>query len=298
MKKALQLRGELTDSIFDREKIVHFYTNKYFNLYMNSVKWKGIDYKERDFIMKKLWCLGTFACFKLKESEGSTDYPNGKPIFTPYASSRFNIYDFPIEVNLINTRGVSFIPTTRQKVDKDVVLFYAQRNHKPVFQLVKFYIQKIADVEMVIYMNLKAHKTPVIVGVTPESKKRMEDFMNDIEMDKYKLFMDVEDKNSITALVSGAPYIIDKLYSYKSALENELKEYLGLNNMGLNEKKEHLITSEVESNDEVVEASGECFIDVLKEGCQTTKDVLGMDISVELNLPDRNDNPLQNEEEI
>ena len=119
-----------------RSELEFMYLNKYYNLYMNNFKISQVDYQMRDYILRKFWADGTLAEFKLKETEGSTDYPKGMPVFCPYAPSRFNLYDFPIYVTLINIRGVKFIPATPQKVDEDVILLYAQRNKKSIYSIV------------------------------------------------------------------------------------------------------------------------------------------------------------------
>lgn len=267
-------------SLVNRELIYTFYLNKYYSLFMNKYEIEGVDYQQRDYILRKFWIDGRLACFKLKGTEGSTEHPQGLGVFCPYAPSRYNIYDFPIYVTLINIRGVSFIPAGLQKVDEDVVIGWCQRNKKSVYSLVDFYLQKITDVEMVIKMNLKAQKTPWIIGATPENNKKLETIIQNLEDDNPDLFVDIEDIDKAKALVSGAPFVLDKLYNYKQALENELKEYLGLQNMGMNEKKEHLITSEIEASDEVIEESGYNFIDVISEFFANIEKVLGLKYSI------------------
>lgn len=283
MKKGFITSDLFTSTALNRNEIYNFYLNKYYNLYMNAYKWNGLTDEQKDFVMRKFWSDGKVACFKMKGTEGSTEYPNGLLVFTPYAPTLYNIYDYPTEVTLINKRGVKFIPATPQIVDKDVVLGYTQRNKKGVFMLVDFYLKKIADVEMTIKTNLKAQKTPWIVGVTPESENKMTQLWDNLEKDEPRLFISIEEVNNAKALVSGANYNIDKLYAYKCALENELKEYLGISNLGNQEKKEHLITSEVQANDEVTSASSNCFLNVLEEFCKRIQEVLGITISVELN---------------
>lgn len=262
--------------MISRELVYAFYLNKYYSLFMNKYEIVGVDYQQRDFILRKFWSDGRLACFKLNGTEGSTEHPQGLGVFCPYAPSRYNIYDFPIYVNLINIRGVSFIPAGLQKVDEDVVIGWCQRNKKSVVSMVDFYLQKITDVEMVIKMNLKAQKTPWIIGATPENHKKMEVILENLASDNPDLFVDLEDVDKAKALVSGAPYVLDKLYNYKQALENELKEYLGLNNMGFGEKKEHLITAEIESSDEVIAESNYNFIDMITEFFENIERVLGL----------------------
>lgn len=279
-KLNLSLRSYINEGgATNRKAIYNFYFNKYFNLYMNAYKWNGIDYQQSNYIMRKFWADGRVAAFNVKFADAIG--------FAPFAEYKWNMYDYPEEVNLINERGVPFIPNDIQIVDKDVVLGWTQRNKKPVALVVDLYARKLADIDMTIRTNLKAHKTPWLIGVAPEDRQKVTALFNKIEKDDSELFVDLEDVNNFKSLVSGAPYIIDKLYAYKCALENELKEYLGITNLGNQEKKEHLITSEVNANSEVTEASGDCFYDVLVEFTQRIKEVLGFSISVELNKPEQ-----------
>lgn len=278
-KTGTNLRDLKESSLVNRRKIYAFYFNKYYNLFMNSYKWEGIDYQQIDYIMRKLWSEGTIAAFKIK---GVNEIG-----FTTWAPFGWNMYDHPIEVTLINPRGVPFIPKTTQKVDEDVVLGWAQRNKKSVQAIVDLFCEKITDVEMTIRTNLKAHKTPWLVGVSPEDQDSVKRLFNNLEKDDTQLYVNLDDPNGFKALVSGAPYIIDKLYAYKCALENELKEYLGITNLGNQEKKEHLITSEVEANSEVTESSGDCFFDSITEFTERVRDVLGFNISISLNKPEQ-----------
>ena len=199
-------------------------------------------------------------------------------VFTEFAPVKYNIYDFPIEVTLINNRGVPFIPMTPQLINTDVVIGYAQRNKKGIRELVHYYINKLTNIDITIQINLIAQKSPWIIGTTPENQNKMEEFWSNLISDNPKLFASIEDVEKAKALVSGAQYTIDKLYNYKVAVENELREYLGLTNLGFSE--------EVKSNNEVTSRSSECILNPLQEFCERVKMYLGYDISVELNAPD------------
>lgn len=275
---------KVENTILTREILRNFYISKYFNLYMNAYKFNGLDYQQKDFLLRKFWSIGTLAFFTTKAT--SDLKPQGELVITPYATSKLNIYDFPVEVNLIALKPVNFIPRTPQMVDRDVVIGYAQRNKKPVFYMVETLIDKIVEVEMILRTSLKSQKTPWMIAYTPESETQKENIKNNLESDNPYIFIESQDVNSFKALVSGANYTADKLYALKQCYENELREYLGIDNLGVNEKKEHLITSEVESNNEAIESAGECFLDCLKELCERIREVLGYEVSVELNKPD------------
>ena len=278
------IRKNNKNSVLVRKNLETYYINKYYNLFMNNFKFGDeLDYQQKDFILRQFWSNGTIACFKLKGTEGSSAHPQGLLVFCPYAPNGWNIYDFPTSVNLINTKGVKFIPTTAQELDKDVVIGWAQRNKKSVYQFVKTKIDLILDVEMVIRCNLQTHKMPWLFTSTPEMEKKMKVIAENLRSDDPELFVSGDEAEMMKALVSGAPFILDKLYNYKSALENEIREYLGLDSLGINEKKEHLITSEVEVNDDIVESSENCFLDCIKEFFERIQKVFGIEIPVEMN---------------
>lgn len=271
-----------------REKTRQTLIGYYYNQYMNNFKLPELDYQAQDYFLRKMWGEGTLACLPMKANDEklvTEEHPNGELVFTTYAPMEYNHYDFPTLVSLLNPRNSPAIPITPQKVDKDVVIGYAQRNKKSIYSIVKYYVDKIVEVEMILRTNLKTHKMPWIIGFNPESKEKMDDFKNNLDNDEPYLFIELNDVNSAKALTSGSTYIADKLYNLKKAYESDLREYLGINSLGVGEKKEHLITSEVETNNEIVESSGECLFDTLKEFCDRVSKTFGIPLSIELTRP-------------
>ena len=269
-----------------RIALYNLYTNKYYNIFLDRYKFPELDYEQEHFLLSQFWFNGTISAFLLEGSQGASQHPQGLLILAPVARCEYNIYNFPVWAIPVNTRGVKFIPARRMKVNEEIVIGFCQKNHESVKRFVKTYVDKIVDVEMVIRANLFAHKMPWLIGVTPEDKKKMEALFDKIMGDEDSIFVDLEDVDKLKTLLSGAPYIIDKLYSYKASLEDELREYLGFENRGTQEKKEHLITTEVESNNEITEQHSEIFFNEMKIFCDNVSKVLGFPLHVELNKPD------------
>lgn len=288
--------------LYSRKDLKTILFNQYYNLFMNSYEFSGdIDYQQKEYILKRLWEEGSIACFKLAGSEGSTSHPNGLAVFVPFVPGWYNIYDYPTKVSLINTKGVRFIPTGLQEVDKDVVIGYIQRNHKSVKLFVEHYINRIVDVLMVIKTNLKAHKMPWLIVSTPEDQAKLKALFESLKNDEPELYVDTDSADKFKSLVSGAPYIIDKLYAYAQCLENQLREYLGFGNIGVAEKKEHLITDEVQANNAVIDSNKECLLDPLKEFFERVRDVLGISIDVNMKTSESysfEDEDTEEEEEV
>lgn len=288
-KKSYTLADWKTKGCFERSLAYQFYLQKYFNLFMGAYKFNGITYEQGQYILKKFWAEGKISAFVVEGTKLGVDevpkdvnqYPNGMIAFVPFAPFLFNIYDYPVQVNLINVRGAKFIPTTPQVVNKDVVIGYIQKSKKSVLSVVEFYIQKIVDVEMTIRVQLKSHKVPWLIATTPENESKMKALWDKINADDEALYLSPSEIESLKVLASGNAYIVDKLYSYKQALENELLTYLGIDNMGIMEKKEHLITDEVNSNNDLINDHSDNFLTCLKDFFERIREVLGIEISVE-----------------
>lgn len=300
-----------------------FYENKFFGLFLNAYKFDSLTRSQSRYLLKKLWQNGSVACFILPESKQEpslkdlltnqtkstiqlgNDNPNGLLIFTPYAPTQYNIEDEPSVVQLVNIRGARFIPIEPQIVNKNVVIFWAHSSHAPIRSLVRFYIDKIVDVEKTIDMNLFVHKLPRLVVCSPEDKTRVEDLMEAIERGEKKLFLDAQDIAAIKNVLesgSNTSYIIDKLYQYKQNLENELLTFFGFNNISV-EKKERLITDEASSNNQLIASCGECFSDTIQESCENVTNILGYPLNmivtnpIEIDPEDEEDQEGEEEEE-
>lgn len=273
MAKKKILRKHSANAI--RTRIRTMYFNKYYNMFMNMFEWKGLTTEEQIYIMKKFWSLGTIAAFRIKNLDDILGY-------APYAAYGWNMYDFPEEVNLINERGVPFIPSTMQVVDKDVVLGWIQYNQKPIKDVVEYYIDRMTQVDMVINTNIELHKMPYLIGVDPTDKEKLEDVIDRILNDELVVFTDLEAVNIIKALATQPQYIIDKLHAYRIQLENELLTYLGMDNSGNSEKATTMLLDEINANNAVINASADQFKTCVDNWCKRIKEVFGYEISAEL----------------
>ena len=45
-------------SVITRESLKSYYILKYFNLFMNGYKFTGLDYQQKDFLLRKMWAMG------------------------------------------------------------------------------------------------------------------------------------------------------------------------------------------------------------------------------------------------
>lgn len=289
MKQHEIICDDVQTSIFRRSAIYNMYLSKYFGLFMSAYRFTGITEDQADFLLRRLWSRGRIAAFIVEgtkpessnELASVNDYPNGMIAFTDFAPCRYNIYDWPIAVNLVASRGATFIPRTPQNVNSSCVIGYVQKNKLPVKQIAEYYVSLMTDVEMTIKAQLRGHKAPWTIATTPENEKKIKALYEKLISDDEALFASVEDIKNIQLLITGQQYIIDKLYAYKQAVENELLTYLGIDNLGTMQKKEHFVVDEVNSNNDLINDFSDSFIDSMKSFCERVRTFLGFEMNVE-----------------
>ena len=296
MKSLLKSKGALD--------ALDLYRNKYFSLWMTSRHFPQLTKDQERFLMKSLWAYGSVAAFivegtkkepslvdlQANKTESTLILENknsdaGVLCLVPYATSQWNINDAPSIVTYISKRGAQFIPQGPKVVNKDCVLIWAHASHKPVSALVDWYIDRIADIETTIRMNLFAHKMPRLVAVSLEDESRVKNLVAAIEEGETKIFLSVDDIKAINNVMDGGgTYIIDKLHQYKQNVENELLTMMGINNTP-HEKAERLITDEANSNNQLISTCGDCFKDVIDQCCEDVKEILGYELTQEVKEP-------------
>ena len=294
----LKLKGiDENAGAVNRLEIRHFLENKYFNLFMNKFHWEGLDREAIDYIMRRFWADGTVAGFPALGTVGTLDNPAGVPVFAPYTPQTWNTYDFPASVMLINKRGVPFIPDGELFVSEDVVLGFIQRNRKPVRAAITHLIEDVVEAEIAIAVNLDANKLPWTFTGPAEMHDYFENLFSQIKNGKSALYLSADTADQIKILSAGGQFLLDKLLNFRDARENQIREYLGINALGIGEKKEHLTVGEVDINNDTINQSGDVFEDCLKEFANEMNDVFGFDISVEINRPSDVDSKTTPEEE-
>ena len=132
---------------------------------------------------------------------------------------------------------------------------------------------------MLINIAEKAQKTPWLIAVPPGSEKKVREFQNALEADEPTLFFEIDDFDP-KALISGAPYLIDKLYNYKQAVFGEALTFFGVSNLGNIEKNERMITDEVNANNELTYHCADTFKQPLQEFIERTNEVLKHDFEL------------------
>lgn len=257
------------------------YLNKYYNIWMSKFKWSGLDEEVKDrqenFIMRKFWSDGTVAARLIDNTDLLA--------FMPYAGATYDLYDFPSTVVLVNLRGVatSIVPPTPQVVDKDVVIGWCQPNHKPIEAIVRYYVDRMVQVDLVINTNLNLQKMPFLVGVNEDDSEKMKDIVRRILKNEVVIFADLQDLSKVQTLVTQTPYIIDKLVEHKRCLEQELLTYMGVDNNGSESLEQtHVSVDAVNANNDIINDYNHAIEAEVKGFVERINRVLKRNVEVEV----------------
>ena len=290
-KKTLQVTYEVgTKTNAIRKKIEFYYREKFFNKWMSKYDFKGLNYQQKQYFMKKMWADGSVAVSSIKSADkalagliasGVVDMKEDSIILTPWTpSSRFNIYDYPTHIRLVNTRGVKFITPDELELDKEAVVIHALKNHKSVYSSIEAKVNEIIDIEMKKRVARKAQSQPWMFAFSPEDFKQAKNMQERMENDEPYMFVLLEEVDKAKSLTSGAPYIVDKFEQDRQKCENDILTMLGVNNVGVGEKKEHLVVDEINANNEDIETNDEAFKNEIEDGWDRVYKVLGYKVEV------------------
>ena len=216
-------------------------------------------------------------------------YENGRAMFTKdnelghivlkvNPDDKFNIYMLPTKVI-----GYSFEYNKEFNFD-DIVYIMNNNLCKPTIETLKLFAYRLYETERTIDTNLIAQKTPVLIEGDTKTILTLKNVYMQYSGNTPFIFgsKKFDINNKLNVLRTDAPYLIDKLELHKHEIWNEMLTFLGINNANT-DKKERLITNEVDSNNELIEYYLNCFYKVRKNACDDINKKYGLNIKVTLN---------------
>lgn len=236
--------------------------------------WEGLDevagFGASRFLEMSLYENGR-ACFV-------KDKDLGYLVLKVNPSDKLNVYNLPEKV-LAWSIGYS----KNYKFD-DVVYIMNNLLELPTSTTINLFAYRLYETERTIDTNLIAQKTPVLIEGDTKTILTLKNTYMSFSGNMPFIFgnKDYNINSKLNALKTDAPYLIDKLELHKHEIWNEALTFLGIDNANT-DKKERLITDEVESNNELINYYLNCFYKTRKQACDMINEKYGLNIKIKLN---------------
>lgn len=216
-------------------------------------------------------------------------YENGRGVFVKddelgylalkvNPSDKLNVYNLPTKVMAWS------IGYNKNYDFDDVVYIMNNEIEKPTSEFIELFAYRLYETERTIDINLNAQKTPVLIEGDTKTiltlKQVYMSYTGNIPFVFGNKQFDIS--NKLNVLKTDAPYLIDKLDNHKHQIFNDVLTVLGIQNANT-DKKERLITDEVNSNDELIKYYLNCFYKTRKKACEEINKKFNLDIDIELN---------------
>lgn len=196
-------------------------------------------------------------------------------------SDKLNVYNLPTKVmawSIGYEKNYNF---------DDIVYIMNNELQLPTSQTINLIAYRLYETERTIDTNLIAQKTPVLIEGDTKTILTLKNVYMQYSGNTPFIFgnKQFDISNKLNVLKTDAPYLIDKLTIHKHELWNEALTYLGIDNANT-DKKERLITDEVESNNDLINFYLNCFYKTRKQACEliNEKFLKDSDIKIKISL--------------
>lgn len=186
--------------------------------------------------------------------------------------NELDIYRNPVERRVIADNGYQ---ATCFKTDS--VIIYNNYLRTPSVIDMEYYARRLWDLDNVIAVNANAQKTPILVQASEEQRLSVQNVYKEYDGNSPVIYGDKNlDLNCLKVMKTDAPFVADKIYQLKKEIWNEALSTLGINyNI---EKKERLITNEVEDSQGATNALCNTRLKARKNAVKEINKMFGLNI--------------------
>lgn len=198
-------------------------------------------------------------------------------IVTKYSTSgKLNLYNEPTKVQAYATDYI----TTEHENNVDCVIIRNNDESIPTFPTIQIYAHDLTNIKRTIDINVEGQKMPYVILCSDKQRLTFKNLMNQRKDNEPVIYADKSlDLSEIKVIETKVPIVFDKLQTQKLNIWNECLTALGINNANT-EKRERLITNEVEANNEVIEICSDVMLKAREEACKRINEMFNLNISV------------------
>ena len=260
------------DAILMNSQTYNDYLDRMKKICLSMFEWRLPDSMNARFLEMCLYYQGQAAMFY----DSEYGYINSMACDGGY----INLYGLPTEVQCysyrFNQRRSLYTVDVGEEKDKECILVMNNYERVPTAATISLFAYRLAEAQRTADVNIKAQRTPVLITTDQKQYYTLKKMYEEFDGNSPAIFAD---KNLITpdalkAIKTDAPFIANDIMEYKLKIWDEFLTFMGLNNLA--EKKERFVTSEVDSNNEVINLNLQALLIPRKEACKQFNEKYGL----------------------
>ena len=192
-----------------------------------------------------------------------------------------NIYGLPTELNCYSyrfnqRRSLYMTDNTGAEKGEECILVMNNYQRVPTAATINLFAYRLAEAQRTADVNIKAQRTPILITTDQKQYFTLKKMYEEYDGNTPAIFAD---KNVITpdalkSLNTESKFIAKDIMEYKREIFNEFLSFMGISN--LSEKRERMISNEVDSNNELTNLNLQAFLIPRKEACKQFNEKYGL----------------------
>ena len=255
-------------------KTEHFLYYRFRMLALNQFKWTGLpETIEERHIERVLFDEGKALFFEDKEL--------GQLCLPCFEGHGVNVYGDPLKYTASGF-GVRFPDIPRDKC----VLIENNKLRMPTALAVSYFTDQLYEVIRTRDVNVQTLKAPFFIVAEDKSVLTFKKILEEIMKNNVAVFGDksYNIEEAIKVFQTGVKPMTAELTDLYHDIMNEALTYLGINNANT-DKRERLITSEADSNNQFIDSCASMFLEARQRACDEINRKFGLNIQCELRTP-------------
>lgn len=269
--------------------------NRLFSICVNIFEWEGLPETCDQYFFESILLWRGYACIVNDEEKG------GFLTLPCTPASQMNFY-YDNSFYRAYTLGYSkkFMALTHWNKDilkqitpayeadtitKGVVCFDNTQKYA-LSETVRLYTDKIVDAMRSIDVASRQLKFPAIIETDEDTKKSIQEAVKSIDMNTLAVYanrnLTAKLRESKAIPTGSQPAILDALWNHYNNTYSAFLTAFGINNLNTSDKKERLLTGEIDSNNEQIALNAAYRLDQRLHFCENFNAVFGTNISCKI----------------
>lgn len=195
-------------------------------------------------------------------------------------SGYINIYGLPTKINCYsysyNKMRELYISNTNLPAEEECVLVMNNYQRIPTAATISLYAERLCEAQRACDINVKAQKTPILLLTDKNQELTLRNMYAQYDGNSPVIFGDrnlLADR-PIDSINTNADFVANDIREYMQGIWNDFLCFIGVNN--LSEKKERLITTEANTNNELVNLNMQSYLIPRKQACKEFNEKFGL----------------------